>query len=142
MSHSFHKIWIHSVWATKERKPLITPQIEQKIHRFIASELGEIGCPVRIINGMPDHIHCLFRLHSQRSIAQVVKQIKGSSSHYINLEQLLPHPFAWQTGYAAFSVSESGIENVVEYIKNQKLHHQRRTYEQEYGALLKAYGVA
>ncbi|MFN8360394.1 MAG: IS200/IS605 family transposase [Candidatus Kapaibacterium sp.] len=142
MSHSFHKIWIHAVWATKERKPLITPQIEQKIYRFIASELGEIGCPVRIINGMPDHIHCLFRLHSQRSIAQVVKQIKGSSSHYINLELLLPHPFAWQTGYAAFSVSESGIGNVVEYIKNQKLHHQRRTYIQEYGALLKAYGVA
>lgn len=60
MPHSFNKIWIHAIWSTKERMPLIHPTVETKIHQFISEQLREQGCPVRIINGMPDHIHCLF----------------------------------------------------------------------------------
>jgi putative transposase len=84
MPHSFNKIWIHAIWATKERRPLIEQNIEKKVYQFISEQLREQGCPVRIINGMPDHIHCLFLLSPQKSIAEVVKQIKGSSSHFIN----------------------------------------------------------
>ncbi len=139
MPHSFNKIWIHAIWATKERMPLIHQNIEQKVYQYISEQLREQGCPVRIINGMPDHVHCLFLLSPQKSIAEVIKQIKGSSSHYINQNNFIAEKFAWQTGYAAFSVSESIVEKVFEYIKNQKSHHQKRTYQQEYEEFLKLY---
>ena len=94
MSHSFNKIWIHAIWATKERVPLIHQPIEQKVYQFISEQLREQGCPVRVVNGMPDHIHCLFLLSTQKSIADVIKQIKGSSSHYINGNNLITEKFA------------------------------------------------
>ncbi len=139
MPHSFNKIRIHAIWAAKERMPLIHQNIEQKVYQYISEQLREQGCPVRIINGMPDHIHCLFLLSPQKSIAEVIKQIKGSSSHFINQNNFIAEKFAWQTGYAAFSVSESIVEKVFEYIKNQKSHHQKRTYQQEYEEFLKLY---
>lgn len=142
MPHSFNKIWIHSIWATKDRMPLIHPTVENQIHRFISEQLREQDCPVRIINGMPDHIHCLFLLNPQKSMADVVKQIKGSSSHFINQNNLIGEKFSWQTGYAAFSVSESIVEKVFQYIQNQKQHHSKKTFQQEYEEFLKLYGFS
>ncbi len=141
MPHSFNKIWIHAIWGTKHRAPFINQKIEKKIHQFLSEQLREIGCPVRIINGMPDHIHCLFLLNPQKSIAEVIKQIKGSSSHYINQDNLMVEKFSWQTGYAAFSVSESAVERVFQYIKNQKEHHRKKTFQQEHDDFLKIYGL-
>jgi REP element-mobilizing transposase RayT len=137
MSHSYNKIWIHAIWATKERMPLINSGAEPKIYQFISEQFRESGCPVRIINGMSDHVHCLFLLNPQKSIAEVIKQIKGSSSHYINQNNLIADKFAWQTGYAAYSVSESVVEKVFAYIKNQKVHHQKKSFSQEYEEFLK-----
>ncbi len=71
MPHSFNKIWIHAIWSTKERLPLIHLTVEAKIHQFINEQLREQGCPVGIVNGMPDHIHCLFLLSPQKSIAEM-----------------------------------------------------------------------
>ena len=102
MPHSFIKIWIHAIWATKERQPMIHKSVENTIYQFISEELRALGCPVRIINGMPDHIHCLFLLSREKSIAEVIKQIKGSSSHFINQANLISEKFSWQPGYAAF----------------------------------------
>jgi putative transposase len=140
MPHSYNKIWIHAIWSTKERLPLIHLEAENKIHRFISEQLKEQGCPVRIVNGMPD-IHCLFLLNPQNSIADVVKQIKGSSSHFVNQDNIIPEKFAWQTGYAAYSVSESAVDRVFEYIKNQKQHHQKQTFKHEYDEFIKLYGL-
>lgn len=141
MSHSFHKIWIHAIWSTKDWQPLLKLSIEKNIYQFINQQLRDIGCPVRIINGMPDHIHCLFLLNPQKSIAEVIKQVKGSSSHYINQNNLIPEKFAWQTGYAAYSVSESGVEKVFLYIQNQKDHHIKKSFKEEYDAFIKLYGL-
>ncbi len=141
MPHSFNKIWIHAIWATKERMPLIQANIENTLHHFISEQLKEQGCPVRIINGMPDHLHCLFLLNPQKSIAEVIKQIKGSSSHFVNQHNLIEDKFAWQTGYAAYSVSESVVDKVYQYIKQQKQHHQKKTFEHEYDDFLKLYGL-
>ena len=141
MPHSFNKIWIHTIWATKNRVPLIDVPVEKKIHQFIAEQFRNLGCPVRIINGMPDHIHCLFLLSPQKSIADVIKQIKGSSSHYINQQNLINDKFAWQTGYAAYSVSESVVNKVYQYINNQKQHHQKKTFQQEHNEFLNVYGL-
>jgi len=141
MPHSFNKIWIHAIWATKERIPLISSVVEKKVYEIISAQLRELSCPVRIVNGMRDHIHCLFLLNPQKSVAEVLKQIKGSSSHYINQSNLIAEKFAWQTGYAAYSVSESVVERVYQYIKNQKQHHQNKTFQQEYDEFLKLYGL-
>lgn len=94
MPHSFNKLWVHAIWSTKHRAPLITSSIEQTLFSLISDQLREVGCIVRIINGMPDHIHCLFLLSPQKSIADVIKQVKGSSSHYVNQHNLLAEKFA------------------------------------------------
>ncbi len=142
MPHSFNKIWIHAIWATKNRAPLIVLKSEKRVHDYMRGQFIEIGCPVRIINGMPDHVHCLFLLNPKKSISEVIKQVKGSTSHYINEQDLLPEKFAWQTGYAAYSVSESVLEKVFEYIRNQKQHHAKKTFQQEYDEFLKLYGFS
>jgi REP element-mobilizing transposase RayT len=119
---------------------MIHTNVERQIHQFISDQLREQGCPVRIVNGMPDHIHCLFLLSPQKFIAEVIKQIKGSSSHFINQHNLVPEKFAWQTGFAAYSVSESVVEKVFRYIKNQKQHPHKKSLIQEYDEFLKLYG--
>ncbi len=140
MSHSFNKIWIHVIWSTKGRTPLIKSTVENKVHQFISDQLRDQGCPIRIIYGMPDHIHCLFLLNPTKSIAEIIKQIKGTSSHNVNQNNLIAEKFAWQTGYAAYSVSESAVDKVFEYIKNQKKLHQKKTFEQEYDEFIKLHG--
>ncbi|MBN1968428.1 MAG: IS200/IS605 family transposase [Candidatus Delongbacteria bacterium] len=137
MPHSYHKIWIHAIWSTKGRARLINPKIENTLFQFISEQFNESGCSIRIINGAPDHIHCLFLLHPQKSIAEIIKQIKGSSSHFVNQNNLINEKFAWQTGYAAYSVSESVVNKVFVYIKNQKTHHQKRTFQVEYEEFIK-----
>ena len=141
MPHSYNQIWIHAIWSTKVRLPLIHKSVEKTIHQYLSDQLRELGCPVRIVNGMPDHIHALFLLSPQKSIADVIKQIKGSSSHYINANNLIDHKFAWQTGYAAYSVSESVVDKVFQYIKNQKEHHQQNTFQQEYEEFIELHGL-
>ncbi len=142
MPHSYNKLWIHAIWATKFRQPLIIPAAEKAIHDYIRNQLIEMGCPVRIINGMPDHVHCLFLLNPQKSIAEVIKQMKGSSSHFINQNNLTSAKFAWQTGYAAFSISESVLDRVFCYIKGQKAHHAKKSSQQEFDEFLKLYGLS
>lgn len=141
MPHSFNKIWIHAIWATKERRPLISPTAENKIHNFLRQEFLEMDCPVRIINGMPDHVHSLFLLNPKRAIDEIIGRVKGSSSHSVNNKNLISQKFCWQTGYAAYSVSESQLERVYQYIKNQKRHHVKKTFEQEYRELVSLHGL-
>ena len=141
MPHSFNKIWIHAIWSTKDRHPFFHSNIEHKIYHFISEQFREQGCLVSIINGMPDHVHCLFLLSPQKSIAEVIKQIKGSSSHYINQNNLIVDKFSWQTGYAAYSVSESVVDKVHNYIHIQKQHHAKKTFQQEYDEFIKLYGL-
>ena len=86
---------------------------------------------------MPDHIHLLFLQNPQRSIAEIIKQIKGSSSHWINKEGIIQHKFAWQTCYGVFSVSESQLEKVYNYINNQKEHHLKKTFIEEYESFVR-----
>lgn len=140
MSHSLARIWIHAIWSTKDRLPLIHPNAEQPIYKFLEEEFQEMGCSVKAINGMADHIHVLFLLNPQKSIAEIIKQAKGSSSHYINQENLIPEKFSWQTGYAVFSVSGSFVEKVSLYIETQKEHHAKKSFLSEFNEILIAHG--
>ena len=139
MPHSFNKIWIHAIWSTKERQPFISGSVENNIYNFLREEFIALGCPVRIINGMPDHVHSLFLLNPQK--AMILKYVKGSSSHSVNSQNLITKKFSWQRGYAACSVSESQLERAFHYIRNQKQHHQKKTYFQEHEELLALHGL-
>lgn len=140
MPHSFVKKWVHAIWATKEREPLIKPEVEKDIHEYMRKEFVDMDCQVRIINGMPDHVHSLFLLSRQKSITEVIKQVKGGSSHSANEQDLIAEKFAWQTGYAVYSVIESQLEKGYDYIKNQKAHHAKQSFADEYKVFLKLYG--
>ena len=133
MSHSFNKIWIHAIWSTKERSPLIQPDKENIIY--------DVGSPARIINGMPDHVHSLFLLNPKKAVADIIKQVKGSSSHEINKQNITKSKFTWQTGYAAYSVSESVLEKVFHYIRNQKKHHEKITFQKEFENFVRLHGL-
>jgi putative transposase len=110
------------------------------LFNYMAQQFSGTGCPVKIINGMPDHVHCLFLLNAQKSIAEIIKQIKGSASHWVNEQNIINEKFAWQTGYGAYSVSESQLEKVYQYIKNQKTHHAKITFSKEYNEFIKLHG--
>ncbi len=140
MSHSFTNIWIHSIFGTKYREPLITAEYEKQIHEHIKSELEKIECTVRIINGIEDHVHALYRQNPKMSVADVIKQIKGNTSNWINLIDSYSLKFAWQVGYAAFSVSPSELAKVEAYIRNQKEHHKKQSFKDEYESFLRMHG--
>ena len=96
-------------------------------------------CIPLAINGMPDHIHLLFQVNPNKSVAEIIRQVKGNSSHTVNQSNLVENKFAWQTGYAAFSVSESSVEKVQEYILNQREHHRKKSFQEEFEVFMKAY---
>ena len=120
---------------------MISPDIELLLFSVLAKLLDELGCPSRIFSGMSDHVHCLFLLNPRKSLADVMKQTKGSTSHHINVNNLVSEKFLWQTGYAAFAVSESILERTYKYIANQKQHHTQKTFDKEYKDFLRHFKV-
>ncbi len=139
MPHSFRQIWIHAIWATKHRMPMIHKGMEQSLYSFMTEQFQLQGCPVKIIYGMPDHIHCLFVMNPNKSISSIIKHIKGSSSYFINHNNLTNEQFQWQNGYAAFSVSASMVDQAHQYILRQKEHHKKKMLQIEYEEFLKNY---
>ena len=142
MAHSLVKVWIHAIFATKDRTSLIKDTFEAQLHTHIKEKLErELDCKVRIINGTEDHIHVLFLLSPNSTLKDIFQNIKGESSHWINQSDFMNYKFAWQTGYGAFSVSESMLKRVEKYIANQKEHHKKMTYQEEVDLFIKEYGL-
>jgi REP element-mobilizing transposase RayT len=142
MSHSYTKIWIHTIFGTKNFDPMIHQQLESTLYHHIKEHLEkDFESTVCAINGMPDHLHILFRLNPNYSVKDILKNIKGESSHWVNQGNLTKMKFAWQTGYGAFSVSESIVQKVCRYIENQKEHHRAKTYLEEYEEFMKKHGL-
>ena len=136
----FIKIWIHLVWATKKREPLLTKDIRQLVFKHIRENAVIKNIHVDFVNGHVDHVHCLISLHPEQTISKVVQLIKGESSCWINKNNLCKEHFEWQDEYFAVSVSESGVNKVREYIKNQEEHHSKKTFQEEYDEFMKKYG--
>jgi putative transposase len=123
MRHNRLALYVHLVWATYDRLPMITPDIERRLHRQIESGAVKQQCMVLALNGIADHIHVVLVLPTTITIAGLVKQLKGVSSHFVN-EALRPEmPFKWQGSYGAFTVSRWDVDRVVAYVKRQKQHH-------------------
>ncbi len=127
MSSSTSEVYIHLVWTTFRRLPLMTTAIERPTHRAIVSEAKKLGCIVLCIGGTEDHVHLLIRLPRTLSVASLAGQIKGVSSTVAR--NLVPDTgFGWQSGYGAFSVSPMDVAAVRHYIANQKQHHAEGTF--------------
>jgi len=143
MAQSLSRIWIHLIFSTKDRFPFLSDKkLRQETHAYLATVLRSHGCETLIVNGTADHVHALFALSRKHSISTVVKEIKRTSSGWIK-ERSSPvaNKFHWQNGYGAFSVSQSHLSRVCEYIEEQERHHQKRTFENEYRAFLKKYQI-
>ncbi len=141
MPQSLSSILIHLIFSTKHRDPYITPKIERELHPYMASIFRSLKSPVLALDGMPDHIHALFALSRVISIADLVEEVKTDSSKWIKTKGLEFRNFHWQNGYAAFSVSQSELENVKGYIHAQKAHHQQVTFQDEYRKFLNDYRI-
>lgn len=130
------KVFIHFVWATKNREHLLSKEMRKKLFLHIRQNAENKSIMIDFINGYTDHVHCLVSLSSTQTICSVMQTVKGESAHWVNKNKLCPVIFEWQDEYFAASVSYSGIDTVREYIKNQEQHHQRKTFEQEYEAFM------
>ena len=136
----FIKIWLHLVWATKKREPLLTKDIRQVVFKHIRENAVIKNIHVDFVNGHVDHVHCLISLHPEQTISKVVQLIKGESSCWINKNYLCKEHLEWQDEYFAVSVSESGVNKVREYIKNQEEHHSKKNFQEEYDEFMQKYG--
>ena len=141
MGHTYSRIITHIIFSTQNRIPYLKPDLRGRLFRYMAGIAHGIDARDVTINGVTDHVHILMSLPPALSVADAVKKVKANSSKWAHEERLLPPAFAWQTGYAAFSVSPSKVEDVVEYIRNQEQHHKKISFQEEYLAFLKAHRI-
>ncbi len=141
MSNTYTQLYIHFVFAVKYRKAAILEEWEDRLQKYMTGIVQNNGHKLITINTMPDHLHMLVGLNPKQSISELMKLVKGDSSEFINKEGFTQRKFHWQDGYGAFSNSRSHIDGVVKYILNQKEHHAKKTFREEYLEMLRDYAV-
>lgn len=137
---SFVKIWVHFVFATKNREPLLQKELRIDLQKHIIENCKEKDIHLRTVNGYTDHLHCLISLGKDQSVAKVAQLIKGEPSFWLNQNNMVEGKFGWQDDYFAVSVSESQVETVVNYIRNREAHHAKKSFEDEVNEFMKRYG--
>ena len=134
------KNWLHCVWGTKSKKPFLKKEIRLKVISHIKENAISKGIFIDVINGYTDHLHCLINLHPDQPLSNVIRLLKGESSFWINRNHITQFRFSWAVEYFAVSISESHINRVRDYIRNQEKHHQQKTWEKEYNDYIIKYG--
>jgi putative transposase len=128
---SYVRVWIHAVWGTKNRGHFLIKAIHPQVLGHISKNAKDKGIYIDRLNGGSDHLHCLFGLNADMTVAKTLQLIKGESSYWINKEKVTPIRFDWADEYYAVSVSESDLDRVRAYIDNQEEHHKKRTFAEE-----------
>lgn len=141
MPGTFSQIYIQVVFAVKARECLIQPQWEDELHKYITGIVANRGQKMLAINGMPDHIHLLIGMKPSCCLSDLVREVKKSSNDFINAKGLTKFKFQWQEGFGAFSYGQDGLKHVIAYILNQKEHHKKQSFREEYKAFLKEFQV-
>ena len=141
MSQSLAKNLIHLVFSTKHRHPLLSDEIRPSLHAYLATVLRNLQCPAIIINSVDDHIHILFLLHRTVALSKAIENVKKSSSKWLKTQSTGLSGFSWQGGFGAFSVSESNVPAVKEYIANQAEHHRKISFQDELRSFLTKHGI-
>jgi REP element-mobilizing transposase RayT len=141
MPQSLAKIYVHLIFSTKNREAILADDWREELFRVLGGTANNLGCQSLIVGGVADHVHMLFQLGRTISIAEAVGKIKSASSAWINQSRGLSIEFHWQTGYAAFSVSQSNVEAVREYIRKQAEHHKDQSFQDEVREWLRPYEI-
>ena len=132
---------MHCVFATKERRPLITPTLQQRLWPYLGGIARENGMKALQVGGVADHIHILISLPATLALSKAIQLLKGNSSKWIHETFPEQREFAWQEGYGAFSIGVSGVEDTVAYIRGQEEHHRKRSFREEVEVFLKKHGI-
>jgi len=139
---SYARVWVHAVWGTKNREHILTREIRPRVLSHIRENARQKQIYVDSLNGYTDHLHCLFGLNADVTIAKTLQLIKGESAYWINKEKVTPAKFEWANEYYAVSVSESALEDVRVYIENQEEHHKKTTFAEEVEEFLRKYNFS
>ena len=141
MAQSLTKIVVHVVFSTKNREPCLSKTIRDDLFAYVVGILKSLNCITLIINGTEDHVHALIVMSKTISLSKMMEEMKGGSSRWLNSQTVMSRHFSWQAGYGAFSVSESQISKVIDYIANQEEHHRKATFQEELVLLLKKHNI-
>lgn len=141
MPGTYSQIYLQIVFAVKGRENLISAEWEKFLYEYISGIVRNNGQKLIAINGMPDHIHILLGIKPGCRLSDLVREIKKSSHAFVNERRFASKKFYWQEGYGVFSYSQSSLDNVINYIMNQKEYHRRKTFIEEYHGLLKAFEI-
>jgi len=136
MANTYTQIHLHVVFAVQNRVSLISGQWNDRLYQYISAILSNKGHKPLVINGMPDHVHLVFGMRPVEALADLMRDVKGDSSAWINSSKLVMGKFRWQDGYGAFTCSKSQLPSLIRHVHNQQLHHQKRSFAEEYKALL------
>ncbi len=142
MANTYTQIHLHIIFAVQNRLSLIQDSWEERLHLYVTGIVQTNEHKMIIINGMPDHLHIVVSMRPSHSLSGLVQDIKGSSSKWINNNKLVKGKFQWQESYGAFSYSKSSLPKLIDYVKHQKAHHQKKTFLQEYKEFLDLFEVA
>ncbi len=132
MANTFSQIYIQTVFAVNGRLSLIRPEFKEELYKYITGIVRNNGQNLISINGMSDHVHILIGLKPAMALADLVRDIKADSSHFINKRKWVRGRFSWQEGYGAFSYGHSQLDTIIRYIQNQEQHHRGRSFKDEY----------
>ncbi len=141
MPDTFSQIYIQIVFAVKGRNSLIHSSWENELHKYITGFMQNKGQKLLAINGMPDHIHILIGMKPTCCLSDLIRELKKASSEFVKNKKLSPYAFQWQEGYGAFSYSHSSLNQVIAYIMNQKEHHKKKTFKEEYLELIQKFEI-
>ena len=141
MANTYTQIYIHIVFAVQHRNVLISTSWKERLHKYTTGIIQNQGHKLIAINTMPDHVHIFIGMKPDVALSDLVRDIKRDSTNFVNKEIRVRGKFAWQEGFGAFSYSHSQIDSVVKYIMNQEEHHSRRTFREEYEAMLKEFAI-
>ena len=141
MANTYTQIHVQAVFAVQNRECIIHNSWKEELYKYITGIVQRNNHKILSVNGMPDHIHVLFGLRPSQSIADLMQDVKGSSSKWINDKKFIQGKFSWQEGYGAFSYSKSEVPAIIQYIMEQTDHHKRKTFSEEYYDMLKEFEV-
>ncbi|MEJ1238235.1 IS200/IS605 family transposase [Chryseolinea sp. T2] len=141
MPNTYTQLLVQLVFAVKFREAVIARHWRSDLCMYISGIVRKHGHKLLCVNGVADHLHILVGMHPRQSISELVQEVKKASSKWINDNRLVRGHFSWQEGYSAFSYSQEALYNLVRYIENQKEHHKKRTFREEYVAMLKDFNI-
>jgi REP element-mobilizing transposase RayT len=141
MANTYTQLYFHIIFAVKRRENYISSEWKNELYKYITGIVSNKKQKLMIINGMPNHIHILIGTKPNCNLSDLVRDIKANSSKWINEKKFIRQRFEWQTGFGAFTISQSQIPKIVNYIKTQEEHHQIKTFREEYVEFLNAYKI-